>query len=134
MDYEFSHMTDSLNVANPQTIKEYIATELQIKVLNLLQNGHANAIGLKELCKALTTNERRVRLAIEALRREGWQILISGSGKGYFIGETKEELDEFIRYMSHRMKEEYMTYALVKNATKRKIAKEFGQLPLLPLK
>jgi biotin operon repressor len=105
-------------------------TPLTTRVLELLQNGHQQAIGLKDLCKRLASNERKVRLAIEALRREGWQILISGSGQGYFIGETKEELDEFIRYMSHRMMEEYRTFRYVKNATKKKLLKQ-TQLPLI---
>jgi len=52
---------------------------LTTKVLELLQNGHENAMPLKDLCKRLTTPERKVRLAIEALRREGWQIVITAT-------------------------------------------------------
>jgi biotin operon repressor len=101
---------------------------LSTKVLELLQNGKDNAIFRRDLCKKLNKKEREVRLAIEELRHEGWQIVTSG--QGYFIAETNEELQEFIDYMRSRIREECIMLREVRLATKRKITKEV-QLPLL---
>ncbi len=107
--------------------------ELQTKVLELLNNGHANAILLKDIQKRLQVkDERKIRIAIEKLRREGWQIIIPATRPyGYFIAENQAELDEYDHYMRSRMIEEYRTYKIVKRATKRKIQKEYGQLSLI---
>ena len=103
----------------------------KIRILEKLGKGHNNAILLKNLCLLLgCKNERKVRLAIEDLRRERWAILIPATPPfGYFLAETQAELDEYIAYMRHRMVEEYKTYRIVKNTTVREFNKSV-QLPL----
>jgi biotin operon repressor len=101
---------------------------LSTKVLELLQNGKLNAIFRKDLCKRLDKDERKIRLAIESLRDEGWQIVTSG--QGYYIAENNTELQEFVDYMRSRIKEECIMLRKVRLATKRKITKEV-QLQLL---
>jgi hypothetical protein len=114
-------------------------TEIQIKILNLLRIGHKNAIGLKDLCMRTNENERKIRLAIEALRNEslnakgdsGYLILISGKPPyGYFLAETKEEVEECMEYFRSRVRNEYHTYRSIIFAAKKKFSKSFGQLPL----
>jgi len=150
MDYEWSRLTDSLNSTNPQTIVEYVRTELEIKVLNSLQNGHANAIGLKDLCKLLNQKEnRKVRLAIEDLRHQGYLILFGQKEKvykiingknvdtkqvlpsGYYLATTQEEAQEFIAYMRSRIIAECLIMKDIRLAMIKKFTKQFGQLPLI---
>jgi len=114
----------------PEISKDEL-TELEIKILNHLEVGHNNAIPLKNLCLKTGTSERKIRLGIEQLRREGWCVLIPGSAPfGYFLAENQAELDEYIAYMRSRLIEEYRTYRIVKNATIRKFRKTV-QLPLI---
>lgn len=110
------------------TLKNIELTELEAKIIEILQNGKANATRLDNLVKRLSTNERKIRQAIESLRREGYAILITARG-GYFFAENKAELDEYVAYMKSRLLNEYRTYKIVSRATKNKI----GQVVQLKL-
>jgi hypothetical protein len=113
------------------TITKYELTELEISVLNHLKTGHDKATPLREFCLKTGIHERKLRMAIESLRRQGWAVLIPASKPfGYFLAQDRAELDEYTNYMRHRLIEEYHTYKSVKKATLTKINKEFGQLPL----
>jgi hypothetical protein len=104
--------------------------EIEIKVLNHLDYGHLKAMKLKDLCLRTGEKERKIRIAIESLRRQGWAILIPCEKPfGYFLAENQTELDSYINYMRHRMVEEYHTFRIVKKATLRKFDKAM-QIPL----
>lgn len=106
-------------------------TELEIRVLSHLGIGHNNAVLLKNLCLLTGTNERKIRIAIESLRRQGWAIIIPGTPPwGYFLAETQEELDDYVSYMRSRIIEEYRTFRIVRKATIKKFDKTV-QLPLM---
>lgn len=112
-----------------ESVEQKIAlTELQARVIEMLQNGKENAVLRTELCKRLQESERKVRLTIESLRHEGWQIVTSG--QGYYICKSEDELNEFVRYMRSRIREECIMLAQVRKATKRKIERQV-QLPML---
>jgi hypothetical protein len=119
---------------------------LQANILEKLRIGHKNAIGLKDLCKKLDANERKLRLAIEALRNEGYLILFGQKTKtkdtagnkiilpnGYYLCETPQEAIEFYEYMKSRVIEECKIMRSIKLAAHKKFNKTFGQLPLMPL-
>jgi biotin operon repressor len=113
----------------PDIPKEEL-TEMEIKILNHLEQGHNKAISLRNLALRTGMSERKVRMTIEQLRREQWAILIPASAPfGYFLAQNQEELSSYIHYMKSRMIEEYKTYRIVKNATIRKFQKTV-QLPL----
>jgi biotin operon repressor len=101
---------------------------LSTKVLELLQNGKDNAMPLKQLVLRLQTNERKIRFAIEELRRDSYAVLITSHG-GYFLAENKNELEEYTHYMKSRLINEYKTFKIVSRATKNKL----GRLVQLPL-
>ena len=116
----------------PQLTKEQL-TEIEIRVLNHLEYGHNNAMSLKNLCLRTGIKERKLRMAIESLRRQGWSVLIPPSAPfGYFLAENQQELDEYIAYMKHRIIEEYKTYRIVRKTTIKRFDKTI-QLPLMPL-
>lgn len=109
-------------------------TQIQAKILEVLQIGHDNAIRREDLQKRIGVNERKMRDVIESLRREGYIILVSSNQPwGYYIGQTQEEVDEYINYMRSRIIDEYHVYRSVKNAAKKKFQHEFGQIPMFTL-
>ena len=106
--------------------------DLTTRILEKLGVGHKNAMLLRDLTKRLGIPERKTRMGIEQLRREGWCVLISGSKPfGYFMAESQTELDDYCHYMKSRMIEEYHTYKIVRKATIRQFHKSV-QLPLIP--
>ena len=105
--------------------------DLTTRILEKLGVGHQNAMLLKDLTKRLAIPERKTRMGIEQLRREGWCILISGSKPfGYFLAENQDELDIYVHYMRSRMIEEYKTFKIVRKATIRQFHKSV-QLQLM---
>jgi hypothetical protein len=48
---------------------------------------------------------RSIRLAIQALRQDGYLILSSASVNGYWLAATKEEVDEVVLELYHRSDE-----------------------------
>lgn len=129
-DHVVRHYDDAEHFGNPEDIKKLKELSLETKIIDILQNGHKNAVGLSELVKRICVNERKIRESIESLRRQGYAILIPRSKPfGYYFAESKAELDEYDVYMRHRLIEEYKTYKLVKRATKNKLGR-IVQLPL----
>lgn len=117
---------------------------LQATILEKLGIGHRNAIGLKDLCKRTGANERKLRLAIESLRLQGYIVLFAQKEitkdtkgnkiifpSGYFIGETREESEEFYQYMKSRVICECLVMRSIKLATRKKFEKTVGQLSLI---
>lgn len=116
----------------PTLTKEQL-TEIEIRVLNHLEYGHNNAMSLKNLCLRTGIKERKLRMAIESLRRQGWAILIPFKKPwGYFLATDQKELDDYVHYMRSRLVQEYKTFRIVRKATIKKFDKTI-QLPLIPL-
>lgn len=127
---EMKRSNDKFAFANPIDINRLKELSLETRIIDILQNGHKNAVGLSELVKRICVNERKIRESIESLRRQGYAILIPAKKPfGYYFAESKAELDEYDVYMRHRLIEEYKTYKLVKRATKNKLGR-IVQLPL----
>lgn len=121
--------------------------ELEIKVLNILQRGHKNAMSLRDLVLRTSSNERKLRLAIETLRLQGYLILFAQKEKiyipdhkrklvkfilpsGYFLAETIDEVEAFRAYMKSRVIAECKIMWAMKVASKKYFEKQFGQIPL----
>ncbi len=129
-------------------IEKYELTELEIKILNILQRGHKNAIGLKDLCLRMGEKEdRKVRLAIESLRLQQYIILYGQKEKiyipdhtgkliktilpsGYYLDETEQEVNEFLEYMLSRIKAECRIRHHLKQAKIKKYSHQFGQIKM----
>lgn len=106
-------------------------TQLQARILEILGRGRANAIRREDLQKRTGINERKMREVIESLRREGYIILIGANRPyGYYLGETQEEVAEFIAYFRSRIVDECITLRDVKVAANKKFARTFGQIPM----
>lgn len=113
------------------TEQKIALTELQARILEVLLKGHQNAIRREDLQKRIGIDERKMREVIESLRREGHLILVNASKPfGYFLAETQEEVDQYVAYMRSRIIDEYHVYRSVRNAAKKKFAREYGQIPM----
>jgi hypothetical protein len=141
---KIGHFKDDFASANPIDISKYELNELEIKVIQNISVGHKNAIGLSELCKKINGNERKIRLAIESLRNQGYLILFGQKLKiksineefitvpsGYYFAETQEDVEEFINYMRSRIIAECLILRNIKLAATKKFTRQFGQLPLM---
>ncbi len=73
-------------------------TELQIKILNVLNKGQDNAIKMRELKAMLGPfNERVIRQAISDLRLQKYLVL--SSSRGYWFAESFDEYRQFADFM-----------------------------------
>ena len=97
--------------ANPEIIKDYYRTELNIKIENSLQKGKDKAIKMKTL-KVLVgkKDERAIREAISEMRLQG-HLIMSDSTNGYWYAETYEDFKtwadfmySYIQKISHEVK------------------------------
>lgn len=114
--------------------KKIELTNLQAKILEVLQIGHENAIGKSDLQKRIGVDERKLREIIESLRLEGYLILIGKREPyGYFMARTQDEVNDCIDYFRSRVKNEYHTYKSLRIAAKKKFAHEFGQIRMFTL-
>lgn len=71
------------------------------KVERLLSHGAENAVPLQHLVKLTDEDPRQVRQQIHAARLQGIPIL-SDNKSGYFLPETQDDVDNFVRSMLHR--------------------------------
>jgi hypothetical protein len=126
-------------------LTELEAITLEARLLEILQYGHRNAIGLSDLVKRTATNERKLRIAIENLRNEANPNYIICFGQktktidkngnkiilpnGYYLASTKQEYEEFKMYMRSRIISECLILRNLKLAANKKFDR-VGQLPL----
>ena len=87
----------------------------QFQVSDVLLKGEKNAQTMKELRRVLNGSSRSIRLEIERERQHGVPI-VSDCQHGYWIAETRAELDRFCRSMRARAFEIQKTAALVQLA------------------
>jgi hypothetical protein len=132
MDYKFSHLTDSLNTANPETIAQYVKTELEIRIENALGKGKPNAIKMRELqLKIGAKSNRKVRLAIENMRLHN-VIVLSDSTHGYWIEDSFSECEDWLNFMMSYLKDISHLVSVVKIHAENKYHRQY-QLPLFML-
>ena len=62
-----------------------------------MKTGKANAISRKELSNALCLPDRTVRALIEDARAAGVLICNDQDGRGYYLAETKDEIERQFR-------------------------------------
>lgn len=101
----FSHTYSTTDSAERQALR----------VSDVLCKGRENAQTMKELRKILSGDSRSIRLEIERERRSGCPI-VSDCQRGYWLAETKAEIENFVRSMRARAFEIQRTAALVQMA------------------
>ena len=74
------------------------------KIERLLSHGAENAVTLQHLVTLTELPARQVRQQIQAERLRGIPIL-SDNEHGYYLPETQEDVDNFVRSMLHRAHE-----------------------------
>ncbi|MCD8120814.1 MAG: hypothetical protein LUE65_01045 [Clostridiales bacterium] len=73
----------------------------------LLMEGRENARTGRELCKVLGIKQRDLTLAVERERKDGKPICASTSSPamGYYLAESRAEMERYCRSLSHRRDE-----------------------------
>lgn len=79
-----------------------------LHITDFLCAGQAHATPLRDLVSLTGQDGRTVRLEIELARRQGIPIL-SNSKDGYWLGENKDEIAQFVRGMKHRARQIQLT-------------------------
>ena len=87
----------------------------QLRVSDILCRGRENAQTMRELKQVLNGDSRSIRLEIEQERRSGCPI-VSDCQHGYWLAETRAEIETFCRSMRARAFEIQRTAALVQMA------------------
>lgn len=90
-------------------------SDRQLRVSDVLCRGKENAQTLRELRQILNGDSRSIRLEIERERRSGCPI-VSDCQHGYWIAETRAEIETFARSMRARAFEIQRTASLVQLA------------------
>lgn len=115
----------------PKLTKEAL-TNIEILVLEHLKIGHKNATSLRELVNRTSINERKLRMAIESLRLQGYDVIFfSDAPMGYGFSETEQDVSNFIDYMRSRIINECRIMRALKTARFNKYHKTVGQLKLM---
>lgn len=79
-------------------------------IYELLAKGRDNARTSKELCKVLNITPRELTRAVQQERRAGQPICAAtGTKKGYYLAESKEEMQRFCTALLHRAGEIHKT-------------------------
>lgn len=79
-----------------------------VHITDFLRTGQAHATPLRDLVSLTGQDGRTVRLEIERARRQGIPVL-SNSKDGYWLGESRDEIAQFVRGMKHRAKQIRLT-------------------------
>lgn len=87
----------------------------QLRVSDILCRGRGNAQTMRELKQVLNGDSRSIRLQIEQERRRGCPI-VSDCQHGYWLAETRAEIETFCRSMRSRAFEIQKTAAIVQLA------------------
>lgn len=86
-----------------------------MKISDILSYGQGAALPLKHLVKVTGINERTIRLMIARERREG-ALILSDNLHGYFLADTQEEIERFVKSMRGRAQEILETTGIVEKA------------------
>ncbi len=83
-----------------------------VKIADLLGHGQNAAVPLRHLKELAGLPGREVRRMIEAERRAG-ALIISDNRHGYFLADTQEEVNQFVKSMLRRSGEIAKTARMV---------------------
>lgn len=86
-----------------------------VKIADLLGHGQNAAVPLRHLKELAGLPGREVRRMIEAERRAG-ALIISDNRHGYFLADTQEEVNQFVKSMLRRSGEIARTARMVGQA------------------
>ena len=86
-----------------------------VKIADLLGHGQSAAVPLRHLKELAGLPGREVRRMIEAERRAG-ALIISDNRHGYFLADTQEEVNQFVKSMLRRSGEIARTARMVGQA------------------
>ena len=86
-----------------------------VKIADLLGHGQSAAVPLRHLKVLAGLPGREVRRMIEAERRAG-ALIISDNRHGYFLADTQEEVNQFVKSMLRRSGEIARTARMVGQA------------------
>lgn len=79
-------------------------------VAEALLQGRENARTTRELCKVLNLKPRELTQQIQNERRAGQPICSTNTGTGgYYLAESKQEMERFCRALLHRAGEIHKT-------------------------
>ncbi|KKL60062.1 hypothetical protein LCGC14_2209090 [marine sediment metagenome] len=79
----------------------------QLKAILLRREGHSQAIKARDLAELLRCDERKVRLMIRELIREGLPVASSTEAlAGYFIVATRQEAEQYAGSVRSRLIED----------------------------
>lgn len=85
-------------------------------VLSCFRYGRANAIHQKQLQKLTSLDSRQLRKIIELIRRNG--VCVVSDNNGYYLPETREELEQYIRRTEKMARSIFFTLQTAKKALK----------------
>lgn len=91
----------ALQEVTEKTFPELYTHPIYSKILFLLGEGLDNSLQVRELCKFTGLSNRTVRKAIETIRRAG-VCIVTDQMHGYWLPETIEELQRYIRQEERR--------------------------------
>lgn len=80
-----------------------------MNLLKHIPHSREHAVSRFKLADMYGVGERFIRLEIERLRREGYNIIPSPKG-GYYVADDIDEIELFLKSIDSRMKSEYLTY------------------------
>ena len=98
----------ALQEVNEKTFPELFAHPLYGKILSLLGDGIDSSLQVRELCKFTGLSDRTARKAIETIRRAG-VCIVTDQMHGYWLPETVEELQRYIRQEEWRGRSTFYT-------------------------
>lgn len=79
-------------------------------IWEVLSTGRENAITSRELCKLLNLHPRELTQQVQNERRAGKPICATAAGSGgYYLAESKQEMERFCRALLHRAGEIHKT-------------------------
>ena len=78
-------------------------------LLEVIPTSKEKAITRQELSLVMGANDRDNRFGIEALRKQGHNIIPTPKG-GYYITDDIDELETFLKSIDSRMTSMYLTY------------------------
>ena len=103
-----------------------MATKQDLMALMVFHKGSHYGISAKQIAQELQVTERKIRQLVTECREDGHAICGHPS-TGYFVAETKEEMQETLDFLKHRA---LHSLKLMSTLSKKPMAELVGQLNL----
>ena len=97
-------------------------------ILEILNHGQENAITAAQLAEYFKTDIRSIQKAVSNERMNG--AVIAGSGKGYFIPDTLEELERYIARAEKQARSCFVPLRSAKDQLRKMQSEKEGQLSI----